>query len=204
MTDLADLIIRHYQRHAVEWDRDRQNNKWNDRVWHERFVDSLPKRASVLDLGCGSGHPVGRHMAERQLSLTGVDSSPTMISFCRSRLPDHEWIEADIRGLSLGRRFDGVLSWDSFFHLDYDDQRQMFSVFSKHAASGALLMFNTGPAHGEAIGSYQGDPLYHASLSPDEYEALLSRFGFDVLEHVVNDARAGGRTVWFCRRKSDR
>jgi SAM-dependent methyltransferase len=88
MTDLADLI-RHYERHAVEWDRDRQDNKWNDRVWHERFVGSLPKRASVLDLGCGSGHPV--------------------------------------------------------FHLDYDDQRQMFSVFAKHTASGALLMFNTVP-----------------------------------------------------------
>jgi trans-aconitate methyltransferase len=58
-------------------------------------------------------------MAERGLSLTGVDASPTMISFCRSRLPDHEWIEADIRGLSLGPSFDGILSWDSFFHLDH-------------------------------------------------------------------------------------
>jgi hypothetical protein len=57
----------------------------------------------------------------------------------------------------------------------------MFAVFAKHAASGALLMFNTGAAHEEAIGSYRGDPLYHASLSHREYEALLSRFGFDVL-----------------------
>jgi SAM-dependent methyltransferase len=204
MTNPADLIIRHYERHAVEWDRDRQNSWWNDRVWHERFVDALPKHAKVLDLGCGSGRPIGQYMAERGLSLTGVDSSPTMISLCRSRLPDHEWIEADIRGLSLGRSFDGILSWDSFFHLDHNDQRQMFAVFAKQAATAALLMFNTGPAHGEAIGSYRGDPLYHASLSPNEYDALLSRFGVDVIEHVVNDVRAGGRTVWFCRRQGDR
>jgi SAM-dependent methyltransferase len=204
MTSPADLITRHYERHAVEWDRDRQNGSWNDRVWHERFVDALPKCAKVLDLGCGSGRPVGQNMAERGLSVTGVDSSPTMISFCSSRLPDHEWIESDIRGLSLGRSFDGILSWDSFFHLDHDDQRQMFAVFAEHAASSALLMFNTGPEHGEAIGSYRGDPLYHASLSPDEYEALLSRFEFDVLEHVVNDVHAGGRTVWLCRRRGGR
>jgi hypothetical protein len=35
-------------------------------------------------------------------------------------------------------------------------------------------MFNTGPAHGEAIGQYRGDPLYHASLAPSEYEALFA------------------------------
>ena len=41
-------------------------------------------------------------------------------------------------------------------------------------------MFNTGPAFGEAIGSYRGDPLYHASLDPDEYDGLLARFGWDL------------------------
>jgi hypothetical protein len=121
-----------------------------------------------------------------------------MISLCRSRLPNHEWILADMRRLSLGRRFDGILAWDSFFHLDHDDQRRMFAVFEKHAAAAALLMFNTGPAHGEAVGHYGGDPLYHASLAPAEYKTLIRHSGFDVLEHAKNDVRAGGRTVWLC------
>jgi hypothetical protein len=64
-------------------------------------------------------------------------------------------------------------------------------------------MFNTGPEHGEAIGTYHGDPLYHASLAPDEYRALANRFGFEVIEHVANDARVGGRTVWLCKRRED-
>jgi len=41
---------------------------------------------------------------------------------------------------------------------------------------------------------------FHASLSPAEYEALIARFGFHVLQHTTNDAQAGGRTVWLCRR----
>jgi len=49
-----------------------------------------------------------------------------------------------MRGLALGRRFDGILAWDSFFHLNYDDQRRMFAVFADHASAGAWLMFNTG------------------------------------------------------------
>jgi SAM-dependent methyltransferase len=203
MTDLASLIIGHYERHAADWDRDRQSNPWNDRIWHEHFADCLPKGAKVLDLGCGSGHPVAQYMAGRGLAVTGVDSSPKMIALYRSRLPDQKWIVADIRGLSLGRTFDGVLSWDSFFHLNHADQRQMFSVFAKHATNHAVLMFNAGPMHGEGVGSYRGDPLYHASLAPEEYAGLLGQYGFDVLEHVVNDRRAGGRTAWLCRRRGE-
>ena len=198
MTHVASRIIEHYERHATAWDSDRQNGAWNDKVWHDRFIDRLTAGAKVLDLGCGSGQPVARHMAERGLRVTGVDSSPTMISLCRSRLPDHEWIVADMRELSLGRSFDGILARDSFFHLDYDAQRRMFA-FAEHASAGALLMFNAGPRHGEAIGNYRGDPLYHASLAPWEYEALTNRFGFEVIEHAVNDERAGGRTAWLCR-----
>ena len=123
-----------------------------------------------------------------------------MISFCRDRLPDQEWIVADMRQLALHRRFDGILAWDSFFHLNHDDQRRMFRIFADHAAVGVVLMFNTGPQHGEGVGEYKGDPLYHASLSPDEYESLTAGFGFGVLEHAANDAQAGGRTIWLCQR----
>jgi SAM-dependent methyltransferase len=204
MTSPASRIIDHYERHAIDWDKDRRSSPWNDKVWHERFTALLPKGAKVLDLGCGSGQPVAQHLAALGFAVTGVDSSPTMISLCRSRLPDHEWIVADIRGLSLGRRFDGILNWDSFFHLSPEDQRQMFPIFAEHASGGAPLMFNAGPAHGEAMGSYRGDPLYHASLDPLEYKSLLDRFGFEVLEHVVNDVCAGGRTAWLCRRQDAR
>jgi SAM-dependent methyltransferase len=196
MSDLAKRIIGHYEQHALTWDRDRQNSPWNDKGWHDRFVEVLPKRAMVLDLGCGGGRPVAQHLAEAGLKVVGVDSSPAMISLCRSRLPDHEWIVADMRTLSLARRFDGILAWDSYFHLSYDDQKQMFDVFKAHASSHATLMFNTGPMFGEAIGNYRGDPLYHASLDLTEYEALIAESGFQVINHAVNDPQAGGRTVW--------
>ncbi len=104
-----------------------------------------------------------------------------------------------MRAVSLGRRFAGILAWDSYFHLDHDHQRAMFAVFAAHALPGAMLMFNTGDGHGEAIGSYRGDPLYHASLAPTEYESLLGQSGFGVVAHVVDDPRAGGRTVWLCK-----
>jgi 2-polyprenyl-3-methyl-5-hydroxy-6-metoxy-1,4-benzoquinol methylase len=96
MTHLADRIIAHYEKHATAWASDRQNSGWIDQIWHDRFIDSLSAGARVLDLGCGPGRPVAKHMHERGLHVTGVDSSPTMISLCQRHLPSHEWIVADM------------------------------------------------------------------------------------------------------------
>jgi SAM-dependent methyltransferase len=206
MREMADRIIEHYERHARDWDADRNRyiEPWNDKPWHDRFTAELPaEEPTVLDLGCGSASPVAKYMAQRGLRVTGVDSSPTLVSLCRERLPSHEWLVGDMRLLQLTRKFGGILAWDSFFHLTPDDQRQMFEVFARHAAPSAVLMFNSGPAYGEAVGSYRGDPLYHASLNPDEYTALLGSIGFEVIAHAVEDWHTGGgRTVWLARGQS--
>ena len=104
-----------------------------------------------------------------------------------------------MRTLRLGRSFAGLLAWDSFFHLRDEDQRRMFPVFRAHAAPGAALMFTAGPAHGVAMGSYRGEPLFHASLDGAEYRALLAANGFEVAAHVVEDPAYGRRTVWLAR-----
>ncbi len=199
MSDLSDHIIPHYERHAVAWDADRQCLNWDDRPWHDRFVAALSKGARVLDLGCGSGAPVAVNMVASGLGVTGVDASPSLIALCRARMPRQRWIVGDMRVPQVQGTFDGILAWDSFFHLRPEHQRCMFDIFARHAAPSSVLMFNAGPAYGEAIGEYRGDPLYHASLDPREYERLLDGIGFDIIDHAVEDRDAGGRTVWLAQ-----
>ncbi len=199
MEDAAIRIVDHYERHALSWDADRRTAGWIDKPFIERFLSFLPQGATVLDLGCGGGSPVALHMVAQGFRVTGVDSSPTLISLCRTRMPDQEWIVGDMRSLDLGRRFGGILAWDSFFHLRHKDQRAMFNIFAVHTAPAAILMFNAGFDHGEAVGAYRGDPLYHASLDASEYEALLADFGFELIEHSINDPAEGGRIFWLAR-----
>jgi len=79
-----------------------------------------------------------------------------------------------MRGLRLARTFEGILAWDSLFHLNHDDQRSMFGVFAAHASRGTFLMFNFGPAFGEAVGSCRGDPLYHSNLDAARFRGGAS------------------------------
>ena len=199
MDDAASRIVTHYERHAASWDADRRAGAWIDKPYIERFLGFLPRHASVLDLGCGGGAPVALHMATHGFQVTGVDSSPTLISLCRARMPDQAWLVADMRSLALGRQFHGILAWDSFFHLNHDDQRRMFQIFAAHATAGGILMFNAGFSQGEALGSYRGDPVYHASLDHSEYEELLAGIGFELIEHATHDPAKGGRIFWLAR-----
>lgn len=194
----AGRIIGLYERNAAQWDKDRGKNLF-ERGWLDRFIALLPQNPRVLDIGCGSGEPIARYLIERGCRVTGVDSSEAMIAMCAARFPDHRWTAADMRDLDLGVRFDGIIAWDSFFHLTREDQRAMFPVFAKHAALGAALMFTSGPHDGEAIGEMWGEPLYHSSLAPDEYRALLNEQGFEVAAYTADDKACGGHTIWLAQ-----
>lgn len=194
----AGGIIDLYERHASEWDKDRGRDLFEE-PWLARFLALVERGSSILDVGCGSGEPIARYLIEQGYKVTGVDSSPALIAMCRSRFPDQKWMVADMRAMDVGREFSGILAWDSFFHLCPADQRLMFPVFRRHAKANAALMFTSGPAHGEAIGSYRGEPLYHGSLDEDEYVSLLKENGFEVVSHVLSDATCGYHSVWLAR-----
>lgn len=200
MSSAAARVIDIYQRHALAWSLDRGDHLF-ERSWLDRFAALLPvQRRTVLDIGCGAGVPIARYLIEQGCQVTGVDSSSAMVAMCANRFPEHRWHLADMRTLALDCRFGGVLAWDSFFHLCPDDQRRMFPLFKQHAAPGAVLMLTSGPSAGEEIGSYRGEPLYHASLDSAEYRALLGNNGFDVVDHVVEDPDCGLRTIWLAQR----
>ncbi|NBF08108.1 class I SAM-dependent methyltransferase [Pseudomonas sp. Fl4BN1] len=202
MHESARQIVSLYQRHAEAWDQARQANPaafQREQVWLQRFREVMGEGRQVLDLGCGSGWPIAGHLIDNGYQLTGVDSSSALLDLCRQRYHGQRWINADMRSLALDQSFDGILAWNSFFHLTPDDQREMFALFERHAGPGCALMFTSGPAAGEAIGEFQGEALYHASLDPGEYCTLLDTHAFEVVQQVSEDPQCDGLTVWLAR-----
>jgi SAM-dependent methyltransferase len=195
----ADNIIGLYQRHAAAWDEAR-GDSLREGEWLDRFLDLMPPDSHVLDLGCGSGRPMDRYVIEQGRRVTGVDASPELIGLCRARFPDQTWILGDMRGLDLRRRFGGILAWHSLFHLKPEDQEAMFAVFAAHSEPGGALMFTSGWNRGVAMGQFQGERLYHASLDPDEYHALLRAHGYRYCAHEVSQHAAGAAAVWLAQR----
>ena len=196
----GDHIIEQYEKHAETWVQARlRERSFLEKSWLDRFCSLLPSHANILDCGCGAGEPIATYLTAQGHTVTGIDSSETMVRMFRDRLPNQRALVQDMRKLSLAETFDGILAWDSFFHLNPDDQRRMFPVFRAHAKPGAALMFTSGSSHGEAIGVLQGEPLYHASLDSAEYQILLEDHGFHVTQNVVKDQNCGGRAIWLAQ-----
>jgi SAM-dependent methyltransferase len=201
----SDDAVDFYRRRALYWVEQRSGHKvFIEKAWLDRFCASVRPGGVILDLGCGPGKPMAAYLLSQGFDVFGVDSSPTMISIARANFPDRQWIVGDMRQLALDRRFDGIMAWDSFFHLDSGDQRAMFPILRAHAAAGAPLLFTSGPRHGEAIGQICGEPLYHASLAPDEYRALFSANGFTEVAERLEDPDCGAHSIWLARRGEDR
>jgi hypothetical protein len=106
-------------------------------------------------------------------AYAGSTFAEPMLAMARTRFPEARWINADMRDLDLGESFAGLIAWDSFFHLSPDEQRSTIPRLARHVAPGGCLLLTVGPSASERIGSVGGEPVYHASLSIDEYEERL-------------------------------
>ncbi|MET9734833.1 class I SAM-dependent methyltransferase [Streptomyces sp. NPDC006458] len=88
----------------------------------EWLVGRLTSGARVLDLGCGTGLPTARQLADAGCEVVGVDLSHGMVELARRNVPGAEFQRADIADLRSGGpvdlgRFDGVAAFFSLLML---------------------------------------------------------------------------------------
>jgi SAM-dependent methyltransferase len=76
----------------------------------------LPRCASVLELGCGTGVPISQALIECGFNVYGIDASASMVTAFRNRFPTYpiQWAAVEDSEF-FGRTFDGVVSWGSSF-----------------------------------------------------------------------------------------
>ena len=199
MTASADDTRRIYERQAAAYDASRSRALFEAR-WLARFTASLSPGARVLDLGCGAGEPIARWFIAEGFDVTGVDFAAPMLDIARTRWPDGDWRQADMRTLDLGETFDGIVAWNSFFHLRPEEQRPCIAHMARHLAPGGALLLTVGPKAREASGTVQGETVYHASLSPAEYATCLEAHGLRLTGFLAEDPDTNQHSVLMARK----
>ena len=188
-----------YERQATEYDKRRSKALFEAR-WLARFTASLKQGSHVLDLGCGTGDPIVRWFMAEGFDVTGIDFSEAMLAIARKRWPDGDWRYADMRDLELDQRFDGIIAWNSFFHLTADEQKDCFTRMAHHLQPGGMLMLTVGPRVGEESGTVGAELVYHASLSPAGYAVCLEENGLQMTGFLAEDPEAQSHTVLMARK----
>lgn len=188
-----------YEEEALSYDLQRGKSLF-EKNWLDLFISKLEPESKILDVGCGSGEPIAKYLIDRGLHLVGVDYSKAMIDIVKSKFPQNEWIHCRMQDLNFDKKFNGIIAWNSFFHLNQEDQKSTLDVFANHLVTNGVLLFTAGPDEGEVLGKVNGRDVYHSSLSADEYKKILEINGMKLIQYKLNDDECNNHCVFFAQK----
>src|SRR5215475_432906 len=108
-----------------------------------RYISShRPGARSLLELGCGTGALLSGLASD--LSVTGIDRSPEMLSVAARTVPGARLLHADITAFTLPDRFDVVMCmFDTLNHVPaVDGWLRLFQRVHEHLSDGGLFVFD--------------------------------------------------------------
>jgi SAM-dependent methyltransferase len=184
-----------YDAIAARFDASRTALRPAETKYLSLLLDSLPGCGTILDLGCGTGHPIATHIASLGYQVVGVDSSQAMLAIARARLPQHRWIHGLIEHVEFEETFAAVVCWDSLFHLPRHLHQPVIRKIHRWLAPGGRLMVSTGGLVGDHgfTDTMFGHEFFYDSLSPGQLAAIMEEIGFEILMAEMCDPPDGGR-----------
>ena len=112
----------------------------------QQFLDLLPKTASILDCGSGTGKPVAELMANSGRTVYGIDQSPGMVALSKKQVPTGHFELQNMLTYDPSVQFDGVVASLSMFEHSRGNVEAMTRNFSRWLRPGGHLLIATFPA----------------------------------------------------------
>lgn len=137
-----------------------------------RFVDAMaPRRARVLDAGCGPGR-VGGRLAQLGHDVTGVDIDPALIDAAHRDHPRSTWLtgdlaQLDLPGSGIADPFDLIVcAGNVMTFLDPATPRAVLRRFAAHLAPDGRIAVGFGRDRGYDFDEFFTD-AEHSGLRVD-------------------------------------
>lgn len=150
----------------------------------EWVISKLPAKATIVDVGCGTGKPACEMLAEAGHQVTGIDITPDMIELAKKQVPRATFVVADSRTWepSQGESFDGVVSYFSWIAgMKQNDIRTFFRRAYGWLKPGGYFIFGTVTVPGEEMTiQWMGREAVVSSLDAKDTRAAIKDAGFVV------------------------
>lgn len=161
------------------------------------FVQTLGV-ASVLDAGCGTGR-VGRELARRGLTVTGVDIDPGMLATAREKAPDTTWLLEDLAVVDAGGPFDAVvMAGNVMIFLAPGSEAAVVANMARHLHEGGVLIA------GFQVQAGRLDPRHYDEIAAAAGLVLERRYATWDREPWVEAATTPSPSIARCTRSSAR
>lgn len=169
----------------------------------EEFADLFKSGSMILDAGSGSGLPNDRYLVHRGLMVEGVDESSSMIKYASINNPDIRYYLKDIIEWNPGYQYDGIIAFDSLFHIDYEKQIKVFKRLSKLLKKDGYILFTHGKTDDKRSGIMFNERFEYSSLGLVKIIRVLNDIHLKPCHIYLNyyDENAGNRDLVIIARK---
>lgn len=203
-TNRREIVRKGYDKIASEYLATRSKDSEDVHILEE-LVNRLPRRARVLDAGCGAGVPVTRYLAQF-FDVTGVDFSAKQIELARSLVPNARFACEDITRLKFDdESFDGICSYYAIIHVPQTHHARLLKNFHRMLRHGglALLCLGAGELPSD-IADFHGTLMYWSHYGAEKNLQLLKECGYAVVwSRILKDASyANAAHLFVLARKS--
>ena len=197
--EFGELVARGYDRVADEYAAlESAAEPWPRLARVRAFIADLPDGSRVLDLGCGSGLPATREIADTHI-VTGVDISPEQIARAQTNVPGATFRCADVREIAFAPgSFDAIVA---LYLIDNVPARDYPALFRKIAgwlepAGRILLSAEPGDDPG-GLCEWLGVPMFINTVTAPAHAAMLEAASLHVVAMENESQNEGGRDIEF-------
>jgi len=169
--------------------------------WLSDLRVRLPERSHVLDIGCGCGVPVARHLTAAGHQVTGVDISDVQIERARRLVPGATFIRADATETDFPPgSFDAVICLYALIHMPLDRQPPLLHDIARWLRPGGWLLATTGQdAWAGTQDNWLGGPaaMWWSHADAATYRSWLHQAGLQITsQQFVPEGDSGHALFW--------
>jgi ubiquinone/menaquinone biosynthesis C-methylase UbiE len=181
--DPVEPTIKSYDEAAEEYSRFHFSESFENRL--DNFINLLPGKGLVLDVGCGCGRDT-KYLSDRGIYTIGIDLSLGMIIQARKYVPNTRFLQMDMRKLEFEEfSFDGILAMASILHIPKVQMPDLLTEFRRVLKGNGLLyivvMIGSGEKYVERSAAVPGmGPRFFAFYYKRELMNILNQTGFEI------------------------
>jgi 2-polyprenyl-3-methyl-5-hydroxy-6-metoxy-1,4-benzoquinol methylase len=155
----------------------------------------------VLDIGCGCGVPVARHLAAAGHRVTGVDISDVQVERARQLVPGATFIRADATGMDFPPgSFDAVICLYALIHMPLDRQPGLLRDIARWLRPGGWLLATTGQDAWTGTGdNWLGGPaaMWWSQTDAATYRDWIRQAGLEITSQQFVPEGDGGHALFW-------
>ncbi len=174
-----------------------------------KFVSMLPKKAEVLDAGCGSGKD-SQYFKDYGMDVTGIDAAEKMIKESKKNVKGVKFRKMDMAKTKFkDKTFDGIWASGSLIHEEKEVVPMILEELKRILKDDGLLYVAVKEGQGSEIKKeevYNNEPRPFFYYTVPEIEEMMRQAGFQIVYSGFNEdvlKRNGNRWIdVYCKKSS--